>query len=77
MEDKLITLKNYETMVEALFDQELLRENGIESALNNEDVVELMPMFSEINEGLRLVVFEKDYQKAIQTLEEYRASVSE
>lgn len=77
MEDKLITLKNYETMVEALFDQELLRENGIDSALNNEDAVELMPMFSEINEGLRLVVFEKDYEKAIQTLEDYRASISE
>lgn len=77
MEDKLITLKNYETMVEALFDQELLRENGIDSALNNEDAVELMPMFGEINEGLRLVVFEKDYEKAIQTLEEYRASISE
>ena len=77
MEDKLITLKNYETMVEALFDQELLRENGIDSALNNEDVVELMPMFSEINEGLRLVVFEKDYEKAIQTLEDYRTSVNE
>lgn len=77
MEDKLITLKNYETMVEALFDQELLRENGIDSALNNEDAVELMPMFSEINEGLRLVVFEKDYEKAIQTLEDYRTSVNE
>ena len=31
MEDKLVTLKNYETMVEALFDQEILKENEIES----------------------------------------------
>ncbi len=75
MEDKLILLKNYETMVEAMFDQELLRENGIESALNNEDMVELMPMFSEINEGLCLVVFEKDYEKAMQILEEYKNSI--
>jgi len=30
MEDKLKTLKNYETMVEAMFDQELLRERNID-----------------------------------------------
>ena len=59
MEDKLITLKNYETMVEAMFDQEILKENNIESSLNNEDSVELMPMFGEINDGLRLVVLKK------------------
>lgn len=72
MEDKLITLKNYETMVEAMFDQELLRENGIETALNNEDTVEILPMFSEINDGLCLVVFEKEFERAIQVLEEYK-----
>jgi len=75
MEDKLITLKNYETMVEAMFDQEILKENNIESSLNNEDSVELMPMFGEINDGLRLVVFEKDYEQAIKILEEYESAV--
>jgi hypothetical protein len=77
MEDKLITLKNYETKVEALFDQELLRANGIDSAINNEDTVELMPMFGEINEGLRIVVFEKDFEKSLQLLEEYRVDTQE
>ena len=75
MEDKLITLKNYETVVEAMFDQELLRENNIESALNNEDAVELMPMFGEINEGLRLMVFEKDYEQSIKILEDYANAI--
>lgn len=75
MEDKLITLKNYETMVEAMFDQEILKENNIESTLNNEDSVELMPMFGEINEGLRLVVFENDYEQAIKILDEYENAV--
>jgi hypothetical protein len=75
MEDKLITLKNYETMVDAMFDQELLRENNIESSINNEDSVELMPMFGEINDGLRIVVFENDYEQAIRILEEYKNSV--
>ncbi len=75
MEDKLITLKNYETMVEALFDQELLKENNIDSSINNEDSVELLPMFGEINDGLRIVVFEKDFEEAIKVLEDYKNSI--
>ena len=75
MEDKLITLKNYETMVEAMFDQEILTENNIESSLNNEDSVELMPMFGEINDGLRLLVFEKDFEQAIKILNDYAEAV--
>lgn len=74
MEDKLKTLKNYETMVEALYDQELLRENNIDSSINNEDSVELMPMFGEINEGLRILVFEKDYENAMKVLEDFKSS---
>ena len=75
MEDKLITLKNYETMVKALFDQELLKENNIDSSINNEDSVELLPMFGEINDGLRIVVFEKDFEEAIKILEDYKNSI--
>lgn len=75
MEDRLITLKNYENMVEALFDQDLLRQNNIESSLSNEDTVDLLPMFSETNNGLGIVVFEKDYEKALKVLEEYKNSV--
>jgi hypothetical protein len=77
MEDKLITLKNYETVVEAMYDQELLRENNIDSTMNNEDSVELMPMFGEINEGLRIMVFQKDFEQAIKLLEEHEKSLAE
>ena len=75
MEDKLITLKNYETVVEAMFDQELLKENDIDSSINNEDAVDLMPMFGELNEGLRILVFEKDFEKALKILEDYGNTV--
>ena len=75
MEDRLITLKNYETIVDAMFDQELLRENDIESSINNENVVELLPMFGEINDGLRILVFEKDYENALKILEDYKNSL--
>ena len=62
-------------MVEALFDQELLKENNIDSSINNEDSVELLPMFGEINDGLRIVVFEKDFEEAIKILEDYKNSI--
>jgi len=75
MEDKLVTLKNYETMVEAMFDQELLKENNIDSTINNENLVELMPMFAEIDNGLRLLVFENDLEKAAKILEDYESAV--
>jgi len=77
MEDKLKTLKNYETMVEAMFDQELLRERNIDNFINNEQSVELLPMFGEINDGLRIMVFEKDYDTAINILNEYNDSIVE
>ena len=77
MDDKLRPLKNYESMVEALFDQELLRNNGIDSTINNEDAVELLPMFGELNEGLRILVYEKDFDKATKVIEEYKKSLEE
>lgn len=77
MDDKLRSLKNYDSMVEALFDQELLRENNIDSTINNEDAVELLPMFGELNEGLRILVFEKDFDKATKVIEEYKKSIEE
>ena len=77
MDDKLKSLKNYDSMVEALFDQELLRNNGIDSTINNEDAVELLPMFGELNEGLRILVFEKDFDKATKVIEEYKKSIEE
>ena len=76
MEDKLITLKNYETIVEAMFDQELLRERNIENYLNNEESVEILPIFGDLNEGLRILVFEKDYDNALSLLEEYYNSIN-
>jgi hypothetical protein len=34
-----------------------------------------LPMFSEINDGLRIVVFEKDFEEAIKILEDYKNSI--
>jgi len=77
MEDKIVTLKNYDTIVKAMFDQEILSCNHIECFINNEQLVELYPMFADIDEGLKIVVFEKDLEKAQKVLEEYHRSIEE
>ena len=64
-------------MVDAMFDQELLRENNIESSIYNEDTVELMPMFGEINDGLRIVVLQNDLEEATKILEDYKNAIDE
>lgn len=76
MEDKIITLKNYDSMVEAMVDQDVLRMNEIECFIGNEQLVELYPMFSDIDEGLKIVVFEKDFEKSIEILEQYHTQDS-
>lgn len=58
-------------MVDAMFEQELLRENNIDCSINNEDSVDLLPMFGELNDGLRIVVLEKDLEKARKVIEDY------
>lgn len=75
MEDKIITLKNYDSMVDAMVDLDVLKVNEIESFIGNEQLVELYPMFSDINEGLKIVVFEKDLDRAMKLLEEYHTEV--
>ena len=72
MEDHIITLKTYETTLEAMVDQEILRANDIECFINNEQLVELYPTFSGIDEGLKIVVFEKDYDRALKLLSELK-----
>ena len=68
MEDKIITLKTYDTMVDAMVDQDVLRTNNIECFIGNEGLVELFPMFSDSSEGLKTVVFEKDLEMALKIL---------
>jgi len=76
MEDQIITLKTYESTVDAMVDQEILRANDIECFINNDQLVELYPMFKAIDEGLKIVVFEKDFDKALKILAELRLETS-
>lgn len=73
MEDKVTTLKTYDTMVDAMVDQEVLKANAIECFIGNEQIVELYPMFGDLDDGLKIVVFERNVEKALQLLEEFHA----
>ncbi len=73
MEDKLAILKFYDTIVEAEVDMNVLQTNNIECTLDSDDVV-LYPIFSETEKGIKIYVFEKDYEQASQLITEYHAS---
>jgi len=74
MEDKIVALKDYKNMANANLDNEVLKDSGIESFVGNQQVVELYPMFRDIDEGLKIYVFEKDYEKALKLLEDYHSA---
>jgi len=71
MEEKIVKLKNYERMEEAMLDQSVLSENKISSSISNSTSADILPMLYEINEGIALMVFEKDFNKAWEILKEY------
>ena len=57
--DKTITLHTYPDVTEAKMIQDKLKENGIDSFLNDENVLGMDPVA-----GVELKVFEKDKAKA-------------
>lgn len=59
IQDNTITLHTYNDLIEAQMIQDKLKENGIESFLNDENVMGLDPVG-----GVELKVFEKDKEKA-------------
>lgn len=59
IQDQTIILHTYNDMLEAKMIQDKLKENGIESFLNDENVMGLDPMG-----GAELKIFEKDKEAA-------------
>ena len=71
MDDKLVKLKTYERMEEALLDQGILAENNIQCSIQNSVSAEILPMLYELDEGIALLVFEQDENKAREILKDY------
>ncbi len=59
IQDKTITLHTYGSMQEAQIVQDKLNENGIDSFLNDENVLGMDPVA-----GVELKIFEKDKEAA-------------
>lgn len=71
MEDRLVKVKTYERMEEALLDQRVLSENNIESNIQESTSAGILPMLYDLDEGIALLVFEQDMEKADKILTEY------
>ena len=74
MENKIVALKDYKSMADAGLDKAVLEENGIESFVGNQQAAALYPMFKDIDEGMKIYVFEQDYEKALKLLEDYHSA---
>jgi len=74
MEDKIVAVKYYETVIEAEVDMNVLDANNIQCTLNPDTMVGLYPIFNDKERGMKLMVFEADLEKAVQLLESYHAS---
>ncbi|MBQ7388252.1 MAG: DUF2007 domain-containing protein [Paludibacteraceae bacterium] len=68
---KTIVFKTYTDMVTANMECNVLKENGIECFLSDENIVQLYPMFSSPFSGIRLHLFEKDKDSAEKILQEF------
>lgn len=68
---KTIVFKTYTDMVTANMECNVLKENGIECFLSDENIVQLYPMFSSPFSGIRLHLFEKDRDSAEKILQEF------
>ena len=62
--DDLVRLRNYATAAEAYIDKAYLEANGIHAMVENE--VEIYT--PQIKTGVKLVIFYRDYSKAISLL---------
>lgn len=71
MDDKLVKIKSYERMEEALLDQRILTESGVECSIMNSVSAEILPMLYELDEGIALMVFENQEIKAREILKDY------
>jgi len=71
MDEKLVKLRTYGRMEEALLDENILRQNEIDCSVYNSTCAEILPMLYEMNEGIALMVFERDFDHAWEVLKEY------
>ncbi|CAA7194044.1 putative signal transducing protein [Chryseobacterium potabilaquae] len=69
---QLITFQFYETALQANREKQILAENGINSYIANEQLIQSDWLLSQAVGGIQLQVFEEEVEKAKQILQEYK-----
>lgn len=73
LEEKIVPVKYYDTIVEAQVDKDVLLRNGIECTITPESDAGLYPVFDDTEKGISLLVFESELDNATLILDEYHA----
>lgn len=76
-EEKIISLKFYDSIINAEVDKDLLVGNEIECRVNTDTMVGVYPIFDNKERGIELLVFEKDKERAEKILEEYQKTLKD
>ncbi len=74
MEDKLIIIKRFNNPVDANIAKGLLESNNIDCTLHDENTTYANPVNIAALGGVKLLVKEEDYEKALKIFEEARES---
>jgi hypothetical protein len=71
---KTIVFKIYTDIVLANLEYYVLKKNGIECFLSDENIVQMYPMFSSPFGGIRLHLLEKDKNLAEKIIKEFHSN---
>ena len=71
---KTIVFKIYTDIVLANLEYDVLKKNGIECFLSDENIVQMYPMFSSPFGGIRLHLLEKDKKLAEKIIKEFHSN---
>jgi hypothetical protein len=66
--NKLVTLSTYRDLIEAEIVKGRLESEGIQCALVDDIMVSVNPLYSNAIGGVKLKVFEEDYDKALEII---------
>lgn len=70
MKDKTIVLRTFDTLPQAQFACDILKQNGVECFMDNVYMSQLYPVFNPSVSGIRVIILEADKARAEQILAE-------
>jgi DNA-directed RNA polymerase subunit RPC12/RpoP len=70
MSENIVTIETYDSVAKAHLAKSKLEAFGIECFLADENIIGLNPLYNQAIGGIKLKIFEKDYQAASEILEE-------